>query len=345
MLGIYINLFLVVLAVLALIAGISLRIQEKSFSHIREFTLLFGITVFFICMGYALMGLSTDPTKAYIPRFVGLCGIDTFILLEFCFLLSDMKLKKSKRYLPVGFFVVYALFDILIHGDKHSFNYIRYDNYTYYEIAKLSHHYFHYSYITVMAITLFITAIFWYRHQKLTRDKHFVLQMFCANFFMLFAAIPDIIGGSFALRYQSLGFCTAFALVYFLYYFAVKRKLSYTLTIQNVSKEIFYTIDIPVLIFDLEGIISLYNTSAKRQLGITDKKNVAIRDLFSLSDVETLRLLAKAKNGESSQWLTHVKLSGEKCILKCSVKIDNIGEPFCLIVTAALIEVPVNEKV
>ena len=95
MLGIVLNLILVSLAVLALAAGTSFYVQEREAGYVRGYTLLFSIAVFFICAGYGVMGFLPYVNYAFIPRLVGLYGIDVFLLIELSFLTIELKRKPS----------------------------------------------------------------------------------------------------------------------------------------------------------------------------------------------------------------------------------------------------------
>ncbi|MCR5217214.1 hypothetical protein [Treponema sp.] len=336
MLGIYLNLVLIALAVLSLAAGISFCINASSPRYIRHYTLFFGIASALICGGYALMAFTPDTDKAWIPRLVGLYGVDVFLLMEFTFLMTDMKIPTSKKYFPSGAFGVYLILDMMIHGDKNTLAFIRDFGFTYYVPVNSSSHLFHYSYVTVIGITLFVCAIFWYRKASIRRDKLFIIKIVSANFLILFSAIPDIMGSRIDSCYRSVGYCTAFAIVFFMWWQAVSIQSEFTPTIKNISKDIFNTLDIPVFIFNLDQSVTVFNLQAKKLLLDCDSQSVnecSLSDIFVMTDVEIMHLLARSRRGEDSFITVTSRLTQKKLNLKCTVKLDFTNEPYCVVGT------------
>ena len=109
MLGVILNIILACLGTLALSAGISFRLQEKDSSYYGVYIVVFGIETFLICFGYAIMGVMADLRYAFIPRLVGLFGIDAFLLTELSFLLTELKVKKGIQGVVYGIFSLYLL--------------------------------------------------------------------------------------------------------------------------------------------------------------------------------------------------------------------------------------------
>ena len=331
MLGIILNLILVALGTLALSAGISFFVQERGAGYIRGYTLLFGAAAFLICAGYAVMGFLPDARRAFIPRLAGLYGIDVFLLMEVSFLTMELRKRQGFRAVIIGCFALYVLLDLIIFGRPSALNYVRYDFHTAFETVDTPSHLFHYGYILAVGITLMTLGVQWYKSKKVKRDRQFALELILANFVVLFAAIPDIFKGAFSQKYPTFTYSAAFAFVYFSYWVAVKHHLMFTPTVRNVSQEIFHSVDVPILIFDLDGNASLFNPCAENALRIEGKPT--LRSIFTLSDVETLRLLARAKRGEGGKIAAKVKATGAECTLSCAIRLDNAGEPFCIIGT------------
>ena len=69
------------------------------------------------------------------------------------------------------------------------------------------------------------------------------------------------------------------------------------------------------------------------ECGIGDGTELNLRGVFDLSDVETLRLLAHAKKSLGGVFETRVKANGKVCRIHCAIRLDNNGEPFCIIGT------------
>ncbi len=333
MLGIVFNMILISIAILALVSGICFYIEEPDTAHVRTFATLFGTAIFLICAGYSVMGFMPYVEYAFIPRLIGLFGIDVFLFLEFLFLTFELKTKIGVRTVICSILGLLILFDLLIFGRPGTISYIRYDYHTSYENIGGAAFLFHYVYVCVVAFFMQTFGIQWYKSKKVLRDKRFSAQIMASNYVILLAAFPDLFNGIFLEKYPTFSYSIAFAFVYFFYWVAVKRHLLFTPTVKNVSKDVFNSINVPILIFNLEGYISVFNPESANKFGIKEGQMPYIRDLFSISDIELMRLIARSKKGWCGQLQTKIKETGEECNLNCVIRFDNVGEPFCIIGT------------
>ena len=333
MLGVFLNMILFALGILSISAALIFFFTEKDNFYVRIYTLFFAYATLLICAGYSIMGIMTDTTKAWIPRIFGLYGIDVFMLFELAYLTRELKFKLTPRSIILGFFTLLVFFDLLIFGRPSSLTYVRYPLYTAYENRGDIGYRLHYLYILIIAISLIWLAVKWYKSKIVKRDRAFVLEVVLANFVILFASIPDIFHTHFSSKYPTFGYSLAFAFVFFSWWFASRWHVSFTPTVKNVCQEIFYTIDIPILIFDTEGKINTFNPKASVVFNLQEDKIAGLRDLFTLTDVETLRLLKKAKEGNGGQYFSTIKKNGEPCMIATSVKFDYAGEVLCIIGT------------
>ncbi len=333
MLGVFLNMVLFALGGIALTSGISFYIKEKENFIIRNYILLFAAAAFLVCGGYSIMSVFTDTTKAWIPRLFGLYGIELFLLLELAFLTRDLEIKKSIRGMTIGVFALLVLLDLLIFGRPGSIRYVRYAYYTAYENVKSNEHMFHYSMIFAFFLILLILAIKWYKSKVIKRDKLFTLELIASNFLLVLVTIPDVFHTHFSTKYPTFGYSAAFALVFFSWLFACRWHISFIPSVKNVCQEVYYTIDIPIFIFNIDGLLTACNPKASSVFGISENDKPGLRDLFNFTDVENLRLLKKAKDGKGGQYFTSCKKNNEACLLSLTVKYDNADEPLCLIGT------------
>ena len=315
--------------------ALSFYLQKNGYLYTRVFTLLLGIAIFLACAGHSIVAWTADARAAFIPHIVGLFGIDTLLFLELTFLFYDMKTKRSRAILALSFFAAFELLDISFHIAKNSYIYISKLLYTTYELKNIFSHIFHYSYIVAIAIALLIFSIRWHKSKTLAREKKFTLRVIWANLLILVFDILNMAGVTVFDQSPNFPYCAAATIVFFIWYLQVKKHSSFALSVQNVSKEVFYTIDVPILIFDMAGNLDLYNAAAGWILKIDGKKKNTLRDLFALTDVDALRLLTKAKRSFSGRIESSVKMTNEKCAASYFVKLDYTGEPFCLIMTVS----------
>ena len=339
MFGIVANMLLFSMAPLSLAGAISFAAKKGGALHIRVYTLLLGAAAALICAGYSIMSLTPYIEWAFLPRLFGLIGVDAFFLLELGFILTDMKFKSAPRWIVLGFFCAFALCDLSFHGAPNSLKYDKSGFLTFYETGKIGSHVFHYCYNFSMILALAISSFFWYKQKTIKREKRFALNIIFAHAVLVVLSIPDMAGGASVTKAACGLFCFGFACVFFIWCAACKRQRKYILSAGNVSKEVFYMLEHPVVIFDFDGKVNLCNPAAKWKFKIEGQNQVCLRDLFSFTDVETMRLLARSKKFLNGTYETSIKSTGEKCSLTCFVKIDYTGEPFCIIGTVTLSEV------
>ena len=335
MLGGILSLILFSLGLVSLAFALAFYFQKNGYLYTRIFTILIGSAVFLSCAGHSILALTADARLAFIPHLVGIFGIDTLLMLELTFLFYDMKTKPSLAAIPLALFAIFELLDISFHIAKNCYVYINLALYTTYELKNPFSFIFHYCYVATIGAVLFCVALRWHKSKALAREKNFTMRVIVANLLILFFDILNVAGISFFEQSPNFLYCASLTIVFFIWYKQVKKQASFVPSVQNVSKEVFYTIDVPILIFDMAGKLNLYNAAAGWRLNIDDKKENTLRDLFSLTDVDSLRLLAKAKRSFSGSLETSIRSTNEKCSASYFVKIDYIGEPFCMIMTVS----------
>ena len=283
------------------------------------------------------MGFMVNENWAFIPRLIGYFGIDTFLILEIEFVLYDMSKKTNVRYVPLGCLIVYEIFDMIICGRPHALNYTRNEYYTFYQNSNLSIHFFHYSFILTCAVALITLAILWFKQKTIRREKNFIVTISLSHIFVFIASVCDFLNAKPFYNLRTFAFCAGIAFVFFIWYVSTKKFSKFIPSVENVSKEVFYTIDVPIVIFDLEGTIKVCNPAASNKFHTidesVDENKINLRDFFTFSDVATMHLLSRSKNAMSGRYQTTIKTTGEPCFLTCFVKLDYTGDPFCVIGT------------
>ena len=90
MFGIILNVILFSIGFLALVTGIAFLLQERENGYTALYVFFFSVTVALTCIGYSIMGFMPNLNYAFIPRLVGLFGIDSFLIVELSFLLFEL---------------------------------------------------------------------------------------------------------------------------------------------------------------------------------------------------------------------------------------------------------------
>ncbi|MCR5402034.1 MAG: hypothetical protein K6E78_10640 [Treponema sp.] len=339
MLGFYLNLLIFSIGLLELAWGISACVREKDASEYRGFVMVFTAFSSMVCCGYGFMGLIPDVSKAFIPRFFGLWGCLGLILSEMAIIIYDMDFKPLTKLILVNIAPVFGFTDLFLHGRRGVNTYIRHDFYNSFELSDKRFILFHYIFLIVVGTILLVMSVRWYKRKKIKREKRFVAQIIASNLVLFLSVFPAIFPSLFFKNYPTITYSIAFSINFVIWMRALRQKMSFNMTLKNVSEGIFYKIDIPVIIISESGEISLFNPSAQKFLELDENADsLGIRDIFTITDVETLLLKAKAKKGEDYQLKLSVKANGKNCLLKCAVQQDYAGEPFCIIGTILPLE-------
>ena len=151
----YINILILLAGATSLHLGASFLKREK---HTKGF---FKYSVFMLalgnglcCMGYSIMSLSPDLRFAYYFRVLGLIGIDIYLMAEILLVTSCLNFSRFAEYFIIGLSGLASLFDIVIFGSKESDTFVRYANYTAYVRLDPYRHLFHYTFLTIMGISM-----------------------------------------------------------------------------------------------------------------------------------------------------------------------------------------------
>ena len=329
----FINLFIIALAFFEFAWGISVFFQERKSAQLASIIPFFTVFSALICAGYALAGLFPDISKAFIPRIFGIWGWAGLLLSELALILYDLKAPKLVMYISIGIGDIWGITDMIIYGKRSACNYIRNDFYNMIEIADRSAHVFHYVFLGVTGAILLMLSIKWYKTKTMKRDRRFIVQIIFANIIVFFATLPDVFYTGSSYKYSTLSFCIALAVFFFVWINALQKRISFSASAKDINEGIFSCIEIPVIIFSMEGIISLYNPAAKEKLALEKKEKLYIHDVLRISDVEEMRLFAKAKNGGKYELKALCYATQKMCLLKCRVKLDDTGEPYCIVGT------------
>jgi len=334
LLGFIFHLIMVILAIIALTTAFSFLVRNRD--KFRSFVLFipfFGVFTAFICGGYGILGIYPDLTSAYIPRFFGFWGVIGFLLTELSYGVMDMNYPKPVIYGVIGSTTLYGLFDMILNEGKDTVVFIRHDYYTSFEKSPSNHLLFHLIFLLVIGAALIVLSTIWYKSKKTAVEKDFASKIILSNYVLLITGLHYAFRTNFVQKYPAFLFSLGFAFVYFMWLRAIKKRVSLLVDAQNISQEIFSTIEVPVIIISVDGKLALSNPCAKEVLNIQDEKSSTLRDLFLMSDVDELRLLSKARKGENYQFKVRIKASDTGCMLKCAVKLDYTGAPFCIICT------------
>lgn len=286
-------------------------------------------------LGFFGVNIQTIPGKAYAWRALGMIGTFGFLITAqflICYL-SDIK--KIYCYIAEGFSclgfilyyfviqkeqVVYKLSNI---GMTYSFKSGLWNNlYIIYSI--------------IIALNMFIVILHMLRRSKTQRlkelGKKLLITELVVIFGMLFDTIFPLIGKT-AIPGSTLAQFVGLTVMYNTIIFVSHSRI----TISNMSEFIYYSLTVPVLVFDSKHQLQILNDTAYSFLGVNDDNldSVKIEQLFSLNQQEVFEFDAKSQDVDAI--CCHNQLY-------CSLSINKIHDDYGDIIGHIIIVTDLSER-
>ncbi len=332
----YINIIILLAGATSLHLGASFLKREK---HTKGF---FKYSVFMLalgnglcCMGYSIMSLSPDLRFAYYFRVLGLIGIDIYLMAEILLVTSCLNFSRFAEYLIIGLSGLASLFDIVIFGSRESDTFVRYENYTAYVRLDPYRHLFHYTFLTIMGISMFIIACVWAVNVRFKREKRLVFFAYVSNLILAASCIPDfrIYDSDFNLTH--VFYCTGMLFAFIVFFVASNNYMMFNITVNSISKDIFSTLGTGLLVFDTNYHLNLSNEYADKLLGLDNEPHrIRLKEIFELKTGEPLKMFEKASSGDIIDYRLTSKLTNKVILVNFSCKFDRSNQPMCYILVA-----------
>ncbi len=332
----YINIFFLIAGAASFHLGAGFLKREH---HTRGF---FKYSVFLLsvgnglcCVGYATMSLSTNLKLAYYFRVMGLIGIDVYLIAEIILITSCLNISKVAEYLIIVLSATAAFFDIIIYGHPDSDHFVRYENFTSYIRYDPYRHLFHYTYIAILTLCMFIIAIIWAVGVKYKREKKLVFFAFLSNFILLGSAGPDLMKTTQDFKTAHLFYCGGICLAFVVFYIAANNYMVFYITVNSISRDIFSTLGTGLLVFDTNYHLNLSNEYANKLLGL-DKEpgRIRLKEIFRLKSGEPLKMFEESTKGIAIDYRLTSVVTEKVTLVNFSCKMDKNNEPMCYILVA-----------
>lgn len=335
---IYINIIILVAGATSIHLGLSFLKRErdtKGFFKYSVFLLALGNGL--CCMGYSIMSLSSNLHVAYIFRVIGLFGINIYLLAELMLVTSCLNFSRRAELLIIGLTTIAIIFDMIIYGSPESDRFVYYPLYGYTSYVRNDpyRHLFHYAYLTVLIICMLIIATVWAINVKYQRDRRLVVFAYLSNIIWGLSSIPDWIKLHYDSSLAHVYYCLGIWLAFIVFYRAANNYMTFYITVNSISRDIFSTLGTGLLVFDTNYHLNLSNEYARKLLGLNkEPQRIRLKEIFELKSGEPFKMFEKATEGMVIDYRLTSVVTGKVTLVNFSCKMDRKNEPMCYILVA-----------
>lgn len=287
---------------------------------------------------FAALFLQTDTEMAYICRSIGMIGTFLYLIVAQMIVCNISGIKKRWRYLfdGISYIGIFVYFLTIKKGEV--VYQLTGDGMTYYFKPGFCNNAY-IVYVVILSINIFAVIVYMLRFAKAKRIQAFgrkfllvegliFLGMIFDTVFPLlgFGAIP---GSSIT---QFWGMVVAYNAVY-----QVNRS---RVNITNMSEFIYYSLAMPVLVYDADRRIQIMNDAASSFLGVSqnvvETGKLGISQLFDIEEEETFAFSQKRKDVDAVCQNNQVY---------CSLSVNKIHDPYGDIIGYIIIVTDLSERI
>lgn len=249
-------------------------------------------------LGFSPVFLQTDPNKAYLCRSFGMSGVFLYLIMAQVLVCYISEIPKVwKRVLNAVSFMGYIVYFMIIQRNQTVY-YMDDMGMTYYFKKGLPNTLYT-LYSVVIAINIFSVTIHMLRSSKVKRLKAFAKKFLLVEMLILFGMILDTIFpmiGKPAIPGSSI---TQFWGMVVLYN-AVSVMNRSRINIANMSEFIYYSLSMPVLVYDANQNMKIMNDAASSFLYVDqnsiETENLPVSQLFDVNESDIFSFDGKYKN-------------------------------------------------
>ncbi|MCR4694612.1 MAG: response regulator [Pseudobutyrivibrio sp.] len=332
----YVNLMIFFCGVVSLFMGYSFFEKEINSTGFFKWAVILLATGNALCnIGYSVMSLSSYVTAAYIFRFIGLVGVNIYLLAEIIMVSTCLNFTKRAEYTIIVMTIIAIVGDLLIWGKTDSNRYVSIDGFTTYVEMDPYGYIYHITHIGALSVLLLILAIIWKKNVKYSRDKQFYFMAILSNAILLAAAIAEVNRKNLGLDFPHFLFCTSMTIAFSVFYTGASRYTAFRITVNTVSRDIFSTINTGLIAFDTDGVMALANRYFRELADM--KKNPKLKrlhEIFQIDKKDALEMRERAENGANLDYRLIIRETGKVVLANLSCKYDRSGEPICYLLVA-----------
>ena len=329
--GQIINASLFILGTIAILAGLSFFKKEKKAGIIRIYLLISGCFAALWCYSFGFMGMSTTTEGFFLTRATGLVAIDGYLL---CLMILIAKLINLNKYITRAFVAIYVILsvgDVMLFSSIEHIYIVKTEGRTSFTNDPWIGSTFHYTFLTVAVLMLFVVGFTWLFSRKTTQNRKLVFVMVCAHLFLLASTPFDTILPTLHIPYFP-STCYGVMVSYLITWYNCVHNNALTITLQNVSDYVFQGTNVNILVFDMSKKFYMGNDAANKFFAIKENENIGLSDLFNISAEEADQCMDDVIAGRISEIRLHTINNSKSCALHFTVGRDKKNTAYCIII-------------
>ncbi len=235
-------------------------------------------------LGFAELYLQTDPDIAYYCRSIGLIGTFIYLIISQVLVCHISNIPKRFKYLLRGFAVAgIPVYFMIIQKDQTVY-YMSDNGMTYYFKPGIANHIYT-AYSVLLGIFILCVTVYMIRFSKIKRINAFGKRFLLVTALMILGMILDTVLpllGNYAIPGSTLTqLCGTFVL-----YFVVRADNRSKINVENMSGYIYYSLSMPVLVYDFHHRLQIINDAAKEFFSLEQtsapQKELSLEKLFEI---------------------------------------------------------------
>lgn len=289
-------------------------------------------------LGFSALILQTDPERAYFCRSFGMIGTFLYIIFAQILVCYVSGMKKFWRYLFDGISFTGIIVYFLVIQRSETVYYLSDMGMTYYFKQGFCNNVYM-AYTVILAIDILIVTFYMLRVSKIKRIQAFGKKFLLVEFLIAVGTILDtlfpLIGKS-AIPGSSMTQFLGMAVLYH----AVGEINKSKVNVSNMSEFIYYSLSVPVLVYDADKRIQIMNDAASSFLGISQEaigfSNISISKLFAIDEEEAFVFNEKRKD---------VDAVCQKNQVYCSLTVNKIHDVYEDVIGYIIIVTDLSERI
>ena len=271
---------------LAFFVGIYyLLTKEKKYLENRLFS-LFCISSAIWSFGFGGIFIQTNPNAGYIWRAIGMIGVFLYLISAQMLVCYFSDFKKSIKYFFNGIsFTGIIIYFFVIQKDQTIFHLDSFGMTYYFKAGLWNTVYTLYS--VIVPLNLMITVLYILRTSKSKRIIAFCKRFLLAELIIFLGMILDTVCPLLGIPAIPGSSLSQFIGLLVLFYALTEMNHS-RINVSNMSEFLYYSLAMPVLVFDTNKKLQILNDAAHAFFHISDSDNsyedLQIQDLFDLDD-------------------------------------------------------------
>lgn len=234
-------------------------------------------------LGFGFLIIQTDPMKAYYCRAFGMIGVFIYLIFAQIMLGYIAEIKKLLFYILNGFSLLgIPIYFLTVQPNQTIFYMGKFGMTYHFKSGFVNNAYVIYT--LILALSYMLMSIYMIRHKKQKRIQVFGKKILLAEFFILIGMVLDTIFPLIGLAAIPGSTVTQF-LGFLVLYYAVKSIDKARVNVENMSQFIYYSLAMPVLVYDADEKLQIMNDAATNFLGINQndvRNQTGINQLFHL---------------------------------------------------------------